>query len=421
MANKSKHLQNRIDQYAQLLIECGVNVQEGQKLLISAPVECADFTRLVVEKAYARGASDVIVEWSDTTIARLGYENKPIEAFGECPPWKALLRNNAVEQGAAYLVLDSEDPDWAQDVDSAKIQTATIAAHDACLAFYDKMNFGHIQWCVAGVPNEKWAEKVYPGFIKRFRPEGATEMLWNTILDTVRVPAIGDGAVEKWKEHEQMFEEKKNKLNSLNVKKLHYCNSLGTDFTIELPDDAVWHGGNASTSEGVVFAPNMPTEEIYCSPDCRTANGVVYAALPLIRNGKRIEDFWVRFENGVAVEWDAEIGKDSLSSIIGFDDGSCRLGEVALVPFDSPIRKTGILFYNTLYDENASCHIALGASFPECVEGGLEMNRDELSEKGLNNSKIHVDFMIGTEDLNISAVTADGNEIQIFENGNWAV
>ena len=421
MKSNAQFLQKRIEQYAQLLVECGVNIQEGQSLVISAPVECADFVRTVTEKAYERGASDVIVDWHDEVVSRLGYESKPMEAFEKFPSWKALLRNENAENGAAYLSLTAEDPDWARNVDPEKIKTNNIAARDACNVLHDKMNFGQIQWCIAGVPSEKWAAKVYPGIIKKFQPVSVKEMLWNAILDTARVPAVGGNATEQWKEHEQVFEERKKTLNGLNIKTLHYQNELGTDFTVDLPERAVWHGGNATTVDGVTFAPNIPTEEIYCSPDFRTANGVLYAAMPLVHNGQIIEDFWIRFENGRAVEWDAAKGKDTLTAIIETDEGSHHLGEVALVPFDSPIRNLGMLFYNTLYDENASSHVALGVSFPECIEGGVGMTRDELVENGLNDSKTHVDFMIGTEDLSISGITSNGGEFLIFENGNWAI
>jgi aminopeptidase len=270
------------------------------------------------------------------------------------------------------------------------------------------------RWCIVGAPSLKWANKVFPDM----SDEEAMEALWNAIYHVTYVDT--EDPIATWDKHRQSFEERVKILNEMKIKTLHYTNDLGTDLYVSMNKGYLFAGGGSYTTDGVYSFPNMPTEEIFSSPDYLKTEGIVYASMPLNYNGSLVEDFYIRFKDGRAVEYDAKSGRDTLASIIESDEGAHYLGEVALVPYDSPIRETGILFYNTLFDENAACHLALGKGFSECIEGGYDMNFDQLKEKGVNNSVTHVDFMIGTKDLSITAITEDGEEKPIFINGCFA-
>jgi aminopeptidase len=401
--------------YARLLVNKGCDLRSGQELFISASIENADFVRLIAKEAYAVGCKRVTVAWHDEKLSRLTYDSCPVEEFETMPEWAALRNNSMARNGAAILTLESTDPDIMTGVDPAKMIASTMASHTACKEFYDSLDFGKTIWCIAGAASPAWARRVFPNL----SDDEAMDSLWNAIFKTSR--ADNDDPEAEWERHDASFETKKSELNSRNFTRLRYKNSIGTDFEIGLPKGVIWHGGSGKTVDGRTFFPNIPTEEIYTSPHKMTATGTVHSALPLVHQGSLIDDFWIRFENGKAVDFDAKEGRDVLEQIISTDEGSSRLGEVSLVPYTSPIRQTGILFYSTLYDENASCHIALGKSFPECIENGLGMNENQLSEAGLNNSAMHVDFMIGTPDLDIVGIDADGKETKIFEGGEWAL
>lgn len=408
------NLTERLEKYAELLIVKGCAFKEGQELFVRSPIQVAQFTRMVVACAYRHGARHVTVSWSDEAVSRLAYDNAPLEVFEATPSWQAELNNSMARNNAAVLTILSDDPQAMKGVDQRKVMARVVSNHEACKEFYDALDRGRCVWCIAGAASPVWASQVFP----ELDEVAATERLWEAILDTSRVT---DDPCKAWDEHRESFEERKAWLNAQRFSKLHYTASNGTDLAVGLIEGSHWEGGGQMGADGVTyFFPNIPTEEIFTSPDRLATEGVVHSALPLIHNGSPVEDFWIRFEGGRAVECDARVGRDVLQGIINTDDKSCFLGECALVPFDSPIRNTGVLFLETLYDENASCHLALGKGFPEVLEGGYDMSADELLSAGLNESAAHVDFMIGTADLNITGIKADGTEVAVFVDGNWA-
>lgn len=408
------NLTERLEKYAELLIVKGCAFKEGQELFVRSPIQVAQFTRMVVACAYRHGARHVTVSWSDEAVSRLAYDNAPLEVFEATPSWQAELNNSMARNNAAVLTILSDDPQAMKGVDQRKVMARVVSNHEACKEFYDALDRGRCVWCIAGAASPVWASQVFP----ELDEAAATERLWEAILDTSRVT---DDPCRAWDEHRESFEERKAWLNAQQFSKLRYTASNGTDLTVGLIEGSHWEGGGQMGADGVTyFFPNIPTEEIFTSPDRLATEGVVHSALPLIHNGSPVEDFWIRFGGGRAVECDARVGRDVLQGIIDTDDKSCFLGECALVPFDSPIRNTGVLFLETLYDENASCHLALGKGFPEVLEGGYDMSTDELLSAGLNESAAHVDFMIGTADLNITGIKSDGTEVAVFVDGNWA-
>ena len=407
-------LEKRIARYAQLLIVKGCALKEGQELFINAPVQTLEFTQSLVKCAYEHGASYVTVNWTDGLTNRYGFEYASLERFEQFPAWNAQRNNSIAQNGAAVLTILSDDPQLMQGLDQRKMVARIVAAHDACKEYYDAIDAGKSHWCIAGAASEQWATRVFA----HLNPEDATLRLWEAILDAARVD---EDPLAAWDAHRASFDARKDWLNSQNFKALHYRASNGTDLVVGLLDKAHWEGGGQEAADGSYFFPNIPTEEVFTSPDRMQVHGIVKSALPLIHNGAPVEDFWIRFEAGKAVEWDARIAKDILDGIIGTDENSCRLGECALGPFSSPIRTTGILFFETLFDENASCHLAFGKGFPECYENGYEMSCLELLNAGVNDSAAHVDFMIGTKDLSIVGIRPDGSEIDVFVNGDWAV
>lgn len=407
-------LSDQIDLYANLLVKKGASLQRGQELVLQAPVEAADFARRVVRAAYRAGAGHVTVIWSDDTVSRLTYENCPIEYFENTPSWQVEQLNSLAEAGAAFLFLEGQDPAALKGIDPAKPAAASRARNTQCRSFRDGMDFGRNVWCIAGVPVAAWAREVFP----EVSTLEAIYRLWVLILEVAR--ADGEDPESAWETHNASFEKTKRFLNSHHFDALRYEASNGTDLVIGLPEGHVWDGGAARTQDGVTFFPNIPTEEVFTSPDRLRADGVVHSALPLIHAGQMVRDFWLRFEGGRVVDFGAAQGKEVLRHIIETDENSCRLGECALVSKNTPIRQSDTLFFDTLYDENASCHLALGMGFPECLVGGVNLDKDGLLERGVNQSATHVDFMIGADDLNIWGVAADGTETPVFVNGQWA-
>ena len=407
-------LSPQIDRYAELLVRKGAAIRPGQELVVQSPVECADFTRRVVKSAYEARAGHVTVIWSDDVVTRLEYENVGMAYFEHTPSWKIEQLNSLAEKGASFLFLEGSDPSILQGINPAKPAAASRARNSECKAFRDGMDFGRNVWCIAGVPVEAWASMVFPDVPRR----EAVYRLWVAILQVAR--ADGDDPQLAWETHNATFEKNKRLLNGGAYDALRYASSNGTNLTIGMNKGHLWDGGSAKTLNGTVYFPNIPTEEVFTSPDYRRVDGVVHSVMPLVHQGQVIKNFWLRFDGGSVVEYDAEQGKDVLKSILDTDDGAKRLGECALISKNTPIRETGILFYDTLYDENASCHLALGMGFPECIEGGYDMTPDELLAHGVNRSHTHVDFMIGADDLNIWGVKADGSEEPIFVDGQWA-
>lgn len=403
-----------IERYANLVVRKGVNVKPGQEVVVQSPVECAEFARLLVKRAYAAGAGHVTVIWGDDEVSRLTYENVETAWFENVPEWQKLQLNSLAEGGACFIFVEGADPEALKGIDPAKPAAASKARNTQCSSFRHGLDFNINPWCIAGAPVAAWARTVFPGVAD----EVAIYRLWCAILSVAR--ADGEDPESDWELHDATFEKNLRLLNERRFKALHYRSDNGTDLTVGLPAGHLWAGGKCETLDGHPFFPNIPTEEVFTSPHCDQVNGVVYSALPLVRHGNKIDRFWLRFENGRVVDFDAAIGKDTLASILDTDEGARRLGEVALISKNTPIRESEILFYDTLYDENASCHLALGVGFPECYEGGYEMSSDELREAGVNTSATHVDFMIGTDDMDITGICEDGTEVPVFVNGQWA-
>lgn len=407
------NLKPKLERYADLIVRKGVNVKPGQEVVVQAPVDVAAFVRLLVARAYAVGAGHVTVIWNDDAVTRLTYENVDASWFETVPAWQREQLDSLAEAGACFIFVEGADPEALKGIDPAKPAAASKARNTQCVKYRHGMDFNINPWCIAGAPVAAWARQVYPGV----EDEVAMYRLWCAILSVAR--ADGDDPEAAWELHNATFEKNLRLLNERHFDRLHYTSANGTDLWVGMTDKHVWEGGSSSTPDGHVFFPNIPTEEVFTSPHCERVDGVVYSALPLVRHGNKIDRFWFRFENGLVVDFDAEVGRDTLASILDTDEGARRLGEVALISKNTPIRETETLFYDTLYDENASCHLALGSGFLECYEGGYAMTQDDLRDLGLNKSGTHVDFMIGADDLDIMGVTADGEEIPVFVNGQW--
>ena len=407
-------MDKKLQEYARLLIRVGLNVQKGQNLVISSPVECAFFARMCAEEAYAVGCREVIMNWHDDAMARLKYLHADDAIFDEVALWRRHFFNDYALEGAAYLAISASDPENFKGVETSRIIRAQQASGKA-LKDFDRLQMSSgFPWCIASIPIPSWAKTVFPNATE----EEAMNQLWDAIFKAVRIS--GDGtAVEQWEEHLATLHKRLETMNRLNFKTLHYTNSLGTDLTVELPEGHIWEAGNDVTQSGQTFIANIPTEELFTAPLKTGINGVVYSAMPLVHDGAIIDKFHFVVKDGKIVEAHAEKGEETLKGAISVDEGASYFGEVALVPYDSPISNQKILFYNTLFDENAACHMAFGEAYP-CLEGGREMSKDELKARGLNDSFTHVDFMIGTADLSIVGITHDGQEIPVFVDGNFA-
>lgn len=405
----------KLNEYAHLLVEVGMNLQPGQTPRIASNLECAPLARLCAAACYDCGARDVIVEWKDDFMTRERYLKADEAVFSEFPDYMTAKFDWMLENSCPALSIIGSDPEMLKGVDPARIQAAEKASAQPTKPWYDAMMASKFQWSIGAHPTKAWAEKVFP----EKKGEEAIDALWEAIFAVCRITGDGKG-VERWKEHVAATARRAKILNGYNFKTLHYTNAKGTDLTVALPENHVWAGGSEQSGAGVEFVANIPTEEIFTAPRWDGVNGKVYAALPLALNGNLVKDFWMEFKDGKIVGIHAEEGEEVLKNSIAMDEGSAYLGEVALVPYDSPINNTGILFYNTLFDENASCHLAFGAAYPTCVRGGENMTEAEQKAAGLNQSLNHVDFMVGTADLSIVGATHDGREIDVFVNGNFA-
>lgn len=402
-------------EYAKIIANLGVAVTPGKYVLLRCPIVAADLGRMVQEECFELGAKDVIFMWNDEISARTRLDKAALEQFQTVPEWRAESQNYYAREGCVAISIIAEDPDIFAGADSEKLKAATIAGHKAFEEFYKIMDKGGIRWTVVAYPNEAWAKKVFPGETTA----NAIKKLWASIFATCRI-GRGD-TVKKWKKHDRLLKRRARALNKEKFVSLKYKNSLGTNFTVGLIEGHIWKGGSDRCNEGVDYFPNIPTEEIFTMPDCRVASGKVYSAMPLSYQGELIDKFWLEFKDGKVVNHGAESGLRALDRLLDTDEGSRRLGEVALIPNDSPISNLGILFYNTLFDENASCHLALGSCYPDTKKGGEKLSEDDLLAKGGNKSANHVDFMIGTADMEIIGIKADGTEVKVFENGNFVI
>ena len=404
-------------EYARLAVRRGVNLQKGQKLVIRAGVDSAPFVRLLTGEAYAVGARDVIVWWSDERIARERYLHADADVFDEAYPWQVLAFDRLSAEGAAFLSVSSSDPAALVGVDPDRIRRFSVAYGKANEKFYARMMASRIPWSIVAIPCAPWAEKVFPGKTA----DEAKELLWDAILRAVRIRE-GGNAVAEWTAHCDRLTGQARKLNDCAFAALRYENALGTRLTVELPEGHLWAGGSEKDEKGTTFIANMPTEEIFTAPKRNGVNGVVYSSKPLVLNGNLVEGIRLTFQNGRIVDARAEKGEEYLKAEIALDEGAHYLGEVALVPYHSPISESGILFYDTLFDENASCHFAFGEAYPTCIEGGADLTKEELLARGINaESNTHVDFMVGTADLSIIGITRDGKEVPVFRNGDFAI
>lgn len=404
---------NDLKRYAELLVKTGVHLQKGQELIVNVSVEQKDLALAVVSEAYKAGAKKVTLEWSAQEEKRLRYHYQSEETLSGLENWEIERLKFHAETLPARLYIESDDPDGLAGVDQKKVARANRKRYPLIKPFEDAMD-NRDQWCIAGAAGEKWAKKVFPDLPKK----QAVDALWKAIFQTARMEG---NAMENWKKHNETLSSKAAYLNSLHLKELHYRAANGTDLKVGLIDRGIFIGGAEKTlGRDIVFNPNIPSEEIFTSPKKGCAEGVVYASKPLSYRGELIENFSFMFKEGKVVEVHAEKGEELLKEMIAMDEAAGYLGEAALIPYDSPINYTGLLFYSTLYDENASCHLALGDGFSNCIRDYEKYTPEEIKEMGINDSMIHTDFMIGTRDLSIVGVTEDGREIPIFTEGNWA-
>lgn len=403
--------------YAELIIKEALAVQKRENpiLWINANTENLPFARELTKMAYECGAAEVKVNINDEVLSRLNMEGMSEERLAHFGEYKLDERMDYIKDGVAFISITGSDPDLFKGIDPKRLQIRNRASSKVMKPAMKYTMNDINSWTVVGYPTKAWAKNVFPDLDE----DEAFERLKTEIFKTVRLDH--EDPVAAWEEHLDKLAKRGEVLNNLQLKELHYKTDRGTDFRIGLPENHIWVGAESKDDRGYRFLPNLPTEEIFTAPDNRVAEGIVYATKPLNLSGSLVEDFWIRFEGGKAVEVGAKKGEDQLKELISRDEGACRLGEVALVSVKSPINTSGLIFYNTLFDENASCHLALGAAYPTCVEGGVDMDDQELKAHGINDSQIHDDFMIGDETLSIVGIDKDGNEHQIFKNGDFVI
>ena len=399
-------------EYAKLIVRCGVNVQKGQEVLVYADLDQPEFVKLVVEEAYKAKAKKVTVEWNYQPLAKLHVRYQSVKTMGTVTEFQKARQQHYCDTLPARIHLISEDPDGLKGMNMAKMAKARKMSYPILKPYVDARE-GKQQWCIAAVPGVAWAKKVFPGL----RASAAVEKLWEAILYTSRVT---DDSIKEWEIHNKNIHDRCQYLNGLGIDKLHFTADNGTDLTVGMIPEAVFCGGGETNRQGVYYNPNIPTEECFISPKRGQAEGIVYSTKPLSYQGQLIDNFSIRFENGKAVEAKAEVGEELLNTMISMDEGAAYLGECALVPEKSPIAESGLLFYNTLFDENAACHLALGMGYADTISNHHNRTLEECRELGINDSMIHEDFMIGCKSMNIDAITRDGKVIPIFRNGNWA-
>lgn len=402
-----------LKKYAELIVKTGINVQKGQDVVIRCDLDQPEFVKMVTEYCYKFGARKVTIEWSYQPLAKVHNKYCSVKTLATIEKWEEeKLKHNSLTL-PALIWLDSEDPDGLKGMNEKKSAEAQRIRYPLIKPYRDAME-NKYQWCIAAVPGKKWAKKVFPNL----SVSQAMEKLWEAILYTSRVD---ENPIEAWKKHNEDLLNRCNYLNSLNLKSLTYKASNGTDFTVGLIEKALFIGGGEETlGNKVYFNPNIPSEECFTTPKRGDIEGIVYSSKPLSYKGQLIENFWIKFEHGKVVDVHAEKNEHVLREMVSMDEGATMLGEVALIPYDSPISNLNILFYNTLFDENASCHLALGMGFPNCIKDFEKYSLEEIRQMGVNDSMIHVDFMIGTKDLSIVGTTKEGKQVQIFKDGNWA-
>ena len=403
----------RLRKYANLIARCGVNVQKGQEVIINAELDQPEFVAMVVDECYKAGASKVSVDWSYQPLTKLNVRHCSKKVLESMDKWQLEKWEHQAEVLPCKIYLMSEDPDGLADINQKKFAGSMAARSKLIKPIRNRME-NKYQWCIAAVPGKGWAKKVFPGE----RASVAMEKLWEAILSTSRV---NEDPIEAWNQHNANLASRCEYLNGLGIKELKYKASNGTDFRVGLLPNAIFMaGGEETLGRGVYYNPNIPTEEVFTSPRKGDADGIVYSSKPLSYGGQLIDKFSIKFENGKITEVKAEKNEELLKELVNMDEGASFLGEVALVPYSSPINESGLLFYNTLFDENAVCHLAFGRGFTNVIKGYENYTEAELHEMGINDSITHEDFMIGTADLSITAICEDGKEIAIFKDGEWA-
>ena len=399
-------------EYARLIVRTGINVQKGQDVLVMADLDQPEFIKLVVEECYKAKARQVTVHWNYQPLEKIHVRYQSVKTLGEVPEWQKARQQHYCDTLPCRLYIISEDPDGLKGVNTAKMAKARQLSYPIIKPYIDDRD-GKQQWCIAAVPGVAWAKKMFPELTK----SKAVEKLWEAILSTSRV---GDDPIKAWEEHNADLRQRCDYLNSLGIRELHYTADNGTDLTVGMIPEAMFCGGAEKSRQGIVFNPNIPTEECFISPMKGKAEGIVYSTKPLCYEGQIIDNFSMRFENGKVVEAHAEVGEELLNTMLGMDEGASFLGECALVPQRSPICESGLLFYSTLFDENAACHLAVGAGFTDTIRDNHSKTLEECRALGINESMVHEDFMIGCDSMNIDAICADGKIVPIFRNGNWA-
>ena len=399
-------------EYAKLIVRCGMNVQKGQDVIVRAQLDQPEFVKLVVEECYKAKAREVTVQWDYQPLSKIHVRYKSVKTMGTVKEWEKARMQHYADTLPATLYLTSEDPDGLKGMNMAKVAKARKMSYPIIKPYSDARE-GKYQWCIAAVPGKEWAKKVFPGE----RTSVAMEKLWQAILDASRVD---EDAVAGWAKHNADLKTRCDYLNSLGIRQLHYTADNGTDLTVGMIPEAIFCGGGETTKGGVFFNPNIPTEECFISPMRGQAEGIVYSTKPLSYHGQLIEDFFMRFENGKVVESGAKKGAEVLQTLLDMDEGARYLGECALVPQHSPICESGLLFYNTLFDENAACHLAIGMGYADTIRDHHNKTLEECRALGINDSMIHEDFMIGCDTMNIDAICEDGKVVPVFRNGNWA-
>ena len=402
----------RLKQYARLIARMGCNVQKGQDVFLEAEVDQPEFVAMVTDELYKAGARKVVVNFTYQPLTKLHVRHRSVKTLSTVDSYEEARLQYMAEHFPCRLYLVSEDPDGLKGVNLSKMAKGRQGQYPIVKPYRDKIEGKH-QWCIAAVPGAAWAKKMFPNLSKH----QAMEKLWEAILATSRVD---EDPIAAWENHNRDLKARCEYLNSLGIESLHYTASNGTDLTVGLIAEGVFCGGGETTQQGVFFNPNIPTEECFISPKRGVAEGIVYATKPLCYQGQLIENFYLRFEGGKAVEAKAEVNDALLQEMLNMDEGARYLGECALVPFNSPINETGLLFYNTLFDENACCHLAMGMGYIDTIQGYHDKTLEECRALGINDSMIHEDFMIGTPDLSITARCRDGREVAIFRDGTWA-
>lgn len=403
---------DKLDNYAKLVIEIGINVQENDPVIISCPIERADFGRLLAKHAYENKASIVVFNWTDDDLSLMMYENSPMETLETIPQHEYDKSEYYYKKGAKMISVYASNPELLKNVDPDRIQRASLARNKKFKPLMKYTMNDINSWCVVSVPTQAWADTVFPG------QEDSVKLLWDAIFDVTRMNL--EDPIGAWKTHLEFLTDRANWLNEMNFSRLIYKSSNGTDLTIDLPQGHIWMAADSVNAKGHSFVPNIPTEEVFTLPRRDGVNGQVHSTKPLVYNGNVIDDFVLYFENGRVIDFKAKKGEKALASIFDQDENARYLGEVALVPYDSPISNSNLLFFNTLFDENASCHLAFGKAYPTNIKGGDQMTEEELRKNQVNDSFIHEDFMVGAKDLSILGIRQDGQEVKVFENGNWA-